>query len=88
MVYINILSNHPLVNISDAYIHQVSKLILLQGKLNEIWVVVPLEMKQLDFQDVINPEDIPSAKGLVVPNKTIARLNTRIEELMVERYDS
>ena len=48
-------------------------LMLIQGKLNEIWVVVPLEMKQLDFQDVINPEDIPSAKGLVVPNKTIER---------------
>ena len=57
-----------------------------QAKLNEIWVVVPLQMKQLDFQDSLAPEDIPVKKGLVVPQQTIARLNKRIDELMVERW--
>jgi len=80
---VKILQNQLQGSLNDLEAFQFEK----QGKLNEIWVVVPLEMKQLDFQDVINPEDIPSAKGLVVPNKTIARLNTRIEELMVEREE-
>ena len=48
-------------------------------------MVVPLQMKQLDFQDSLAPEDIPVKKGLVVPQQTIARLNKRIDELMVER---
>ena len=68
-------------SLNDLEAFQIEK----QAKLNEIWVVVPLQMKQLDFQDSLAPEDIPVKKGLVVPQQTIARLNKRIDELMVER---
>lgn len=68
-------------SLNDLELFQVEK----QGKLNEIWVVVPLEMRQLDFQDVSHPEQIPLKSGLVVPSMTISNLNRRIDELMVER---
>merc|ERR1719436_172619 len=68
-------------SLNDLELFQVEK----QGKLNEIWVVAPLEMRQLDFQDVSHPEQIPLKSGLVVPSMTISNLNRRIDELMVER---
>ena len=75
------IQNQLTQSLNDLELFQVEK----QGKLNEIWVVVPLEMRQLDFQDVSHPEQIPLQKGLVVPSQTISRLNQRIDELMVER---
>merc|ERR1719285_239198 len=78
---VKMIQNQLTQSLNDLELFQVEK----QGKLNEIWVVVPLEMRQLDFQDVSHPEQIPLQKGLVVPSQTIARLNQRIDELMVER---
>ena len=78
---VKMLQNQLQQSLHDLELFQVEK----QGKLNEIWVVVPLEMNQLDFQDVSNPEQIPLKSGLVVPSPTIERLNARIDELMVER---
>jgi len=80
---VKVLKNQLQGSLNDLEAFQIEK----QAKLNEIWVVVPLQMKQLDFQDSLSPEEIPVKKGLVVPQQTIARLNKRIDELMVEREE-
>ncbi|CAG5111754.1 Oidioi.mRNA.OKI2018_I69.chr2.g6028.t1.cds [Oikopleura dioica] len=54
-----------------------------QGKLNELWVVVPLEMSQILIEQDF--EKFPVKQGLVVPSEKMNRLSTRIEELMGEK---
>ena len=54
-----------------------------QGKLNELWVVVPILTTQIEHSGDF--ERFPAKKGLVVPSETITRLTKRIEELIVEK---
>ena len=54
-----------------------------QGKLNELWVVVPMLTSQIEHSGDF--ERFPAKKGLVVPSETITRLTKRIEELIVEK---
>lgn len=66
-------------SMADLEAFQVEK----QGKLNELWVVVPLLTSQIDYAGSF--ERFPSKQGLVVPSETINRLSKRIEELIVEK---
>nr|AAS21445.1 hypothetical protein FLJ31910-like protein [Oikopleura dioica] len=54
-----------------------------QGKLNELWVVVPLETSQIMTEQEF--EKFPVKQGLVVPSEKMNRLSKRIEELMGEK---
>ena len=76
---IKVLEGQLKSSMADLEAFQVEK----QGKLNELWVVVPMSTSQIEHSGEF--EKFASKQGLVVPAHTINRLSTRIEELLVEK---